>query len=64
MCCASKAFSALPGGALALRWASAAFEATAANFRKIMGHQQLWMLKAHLEQSMEKQKLGETKRAG
>ena len=38
-------------GVMALRWAAAAFEATAANFQKIMGHQQLWMLKAHLEQS-------------
>lgn len=50
-------------GSMALRWASAAFEATAANFRKIMGHQQLWMLKAHLEQSPEQEKVGVEKKA-
>jgi transposase-like protein len=36
-------------GSMALRWASAAFEATATNYRKIMGHQQLWMLKNELD---------------
>lgn len=34
---------------MALRWSSAAFEAASRQFRKIMGHQQLWMLKAHLD---------------
>jgi len=51
-------------GAMALRWASAAFEATACNFRKIMGHQQLWMLKAHLEQSLTEEKVGIVKKVG
>lgn len=36
-------------GAMAVRWASCAFEAASKQFRKIMGHQQLWMLKAHLD---------------
>ena len=40
-------------GAMALRWAAASFEATAKNFRKIMGHEQLWMLKAHLDEPLE-----------
>jgi putative transposase len=40
-------------GAMALRWAAASFEATAKNFRKVMGHQQLWMLKAHLDEPAE-----------
>jgi transposase-like protein len=40
-------------GRMALRWAASAFEATAKSFRKIMGHQQLWMLKAHLDESIE-----------
>ena len=51
-------------GAMALRWASAAFEATASNFRKIMGHQQLWMLKAHLDLSCTEEKLGVEKKVG
>jgi len=51
-------------GAMALRWASAAFEATAVNFNKIMGHQQLWMLKAHLEQSPTEEKVGVAKKVG
>lgn len=51
-------------GAMALRWASAAFEATASNFRKIMGHQQLWMLTAHLDQSSTEEKVGVAKKAG
>jgi len=36
-------------GQMALRWAAASFQATAKSFRKIMGHQQLWMLKAYLD---------------
>src|ERR1700677_2376466 len=51
-------------GSMALRWASAAFEATADNFRKIMGHQQLWMLKAHLERSRTEEKVGPVKKVG
>jgi transposase-like protein len=51
-------------GSMALRWASAAFEATAQNFRKIMGHQQLWMLKAHLEQLPEQENVGVEKKVG
>lgn len=42
-------------GQMALRWASAAFEATAKGFRKIMGHQQIWMLKAHLDEPQQGQ---------
>lgn len=40
-------------GQMALRWAAAGFQATAGNFRKIMGHQQLWMLKAHLDERVD-----------
>ncbi len=35
---------------MALRWSSCAFEAASKQFRKVMGHKQLWMLKAHLEE--------------
>ncbi len=51
-------------GAMALRWASAAFEATAQGFRRIMGHQQLWMLKAHLDESKNQQEVGARKKTG
>lgn len=36
-------------GAMALRWAATAFEATAKNFRRIMGYKQLWILQAYLD---------------
>lgn len=51
-------------GSMALRWASAAFEATARGFRKIMGCQQLWMLKAHLDESADQQEVGGKKKTG
>jgi len=36
-------------GEMALRWAGAAALETEKNFRKIMGHRDLWMLKAVLD---------------
>ena len=36
-------------GTMALRWAATAFVATERNFRKIAGYENLWMLKAHLD---------------
>lgn len=36
-------------GAMALRWAAASLVETEKNYRRIMGHEQLWMLKAHLD---------------
>lgn len=51
-------------GQMALRWATAAFEATARGFRRIMGHQQLWMLKAHLDQPKEQSDVAEKKKVG
>lgn len=50
-------------GQMALRWAAAAFESTQQNFRRIMGHQQLWMLKAHLDETVEAG-VAESRRAG
>ena len=38
------------GGAMALRWTAAAFEAASKGFRRIMGHEHLWMLKAALDE--------------
>ena len=36
-------------GAMALRWAAAAFLETEKNYRRIVGFDQIWMLKAHLD---------------
>jgi hypothetical protein len=38
-------------GEMALRWAGAAALETERNFRKIMGHKGLWMLKAVLDEA-------------
>jgi transposase-like protein len=51
-------------GEMALRWASAAFAATAKGFRRIMGHQQIWMLKAHLDQPKEQSDVAQKKKVG
>jgi transposase-like protein len=36
-------------GSMALRWAAASFVETEKNYRRIMGYEELWMLKAHLD---------------
>lgn len=52
-------------GQMALRWAAAAFTSTEKNFRRIMGHQQLWILKAHLDESADTDgDIAKTRRAG
>jgi len=48
-------------GSMVVRWVAASFLEAEKTFRKIMGHQQLWMLKAHLDQPDEQM---EAKRAG
>jgi hypothetical protein len=35
---------------MALRWTTAAFDAASKGFRRIMGHEHLWMLKATLDE--------------
>ncbi len=35
---------------MVMRWAAARFLAVEKNFRKIMGHEDLWMLKAILDE--------------
>jgi putative transposase len=37
-------------GAMALRWTAVAFDAASKGFRRIMGHEHLWMLKAALDE--------------
>ena len=36
-------------GAMALRWAAASFVETEKNYRRIVGYDQLWILRAHLD---------------
>jgi len=36
-------------GAMALRWAAASYVETEKSYRRIIGHDQLWILKAHLD---------------
>jgi putative transposase len=38
-------------GSMVLRWAASAYLATEKTFRRIMGHEQLWMLKSYLDQN-------------
>jgi len=49
---------------MAIRWSSCAFEAASKQFRKVMGHQQLWMLKAHLDALGKEAKLEQMKQVG
>ena len=49
---------------MALRWTAASFDAASKNFRRIMGHEQLWMLKAALDEPIKDQKLVEQATAG
>ena len=37
-------------GSMVLRWAASAYLATEKRFRRIMGHEQLWMLKSYLDE--------------
>jgi hypothetical protein len=36
-------------GAMAPRWATTSFVGTEKSYRRVIGHDQLWMLKAHLD---------------
>ena len=51
-------------GLMALRWTAASFGAASKNFRRIMGHEQLWMLKAALDEPARDQQLVEQAAAG
>jgi putative transposase len=42
-------------GSMALRWAAAGLVATEKNFRKLLGYNLLWMLKAYLDESTDGQ---------
>jgi putative transposase len=51
-------------GNMALRWAAAGFVETEKNYRRIMGYQQLWMLKAALDETREDEDLARQRKAG
>lgn len=51
-------------GTMALRWTAAAFAAAEPNFRRIMGHQHLWMLKAALDEQNTDAQLAQETKAG
>jgi transposase-like protein len=51
-------------GNMALRWAAAGFVETEKNFRRIMGYQQLWILKAALDEPTENQELATERKVG
>ena len=51
-------------GQMALRWAAAAFVETETSYRRIMGHAQLWMLKAHLDEPVDEENVAGSRKAG
>jgi putative transposase len=51
-------------GSMALRWAAAGFVETEKNYRRIMGYQQLWMLKAALDESREDEAFASERKCG
>lgn len=51
-------------GSMVLRWAASAFLAAEKRFKKIMGHEELWMLKAYLDETQAEAKLESQRKAG
>ena len=51
-------------GTMVLRWAATAMQATEKHFRRIMGHEQLWMLKAYLDENQDAATVAAQRKAG
>ena len=51
-------------GQMVLRWAAGAYLATEKSFRRIMGHEQLWMLKSYLDQNQEAATVAANRKVG
>jgi transposase-like protein len=51
-------------GLMALRWAAAGFVETEKNYRRIMGYQQLWMLKAALDEALQDESFAAERKCG
>jgi transposase-like protein len=51
-------------GSMVLRWAAAGFVETEKNYRRIMGYQQLWMLKAALDEPLSEESFAAERKCG
>jgi putative transposase len=51
-------------GSMVLRWAATAMVATEKHFRRILGHEQLWMLKAYLDENRDAATVAAQRKAG
>ena len=51
-------------GAMLLRWVALALIETEKSFRRIMGYEQLWMLKSHLDSPPESENVAQKRKAG
>lgn len=51
-------------GSMALRWAAAGFVETEKNYRRVMGYQQLWMLTAALDGTLEEEPFATQRKTG
>jgi transposase-like protein len=51
-------------GSMVLRWAAAGFVETEKNYRRIMGYQQLWMLKAALDEPLSEESFAAKRKCG
>ena len=51
-------------GRMVLRWAASAMLATEKRFRRIMGYQQLWILKSYLDQDETAEAVAAQRKAG
>ena len=51
-------------GQMAMRWAGAAFQEIEKRYRRVMGYEQLWMLKAHLDASDEQEDVAPKRKTG
>ncbi len=51
-------------GSMVLRWVASALIETEESFRRIMGYEQLWMLKTHLDNPSESQEVAQERKAG
>jgi len=47
-----------------MRWAAAAFQEIEKRYRRVMGYEQLWMLKAHLAASNEQEDVASKRKTG
>jgi len=51
-------------GSMVRRWTATALLSTEKNFRRIMGHKQLWVLRSYLDQSQAAEKLADRRKVG